>query len=83
MLNMLEVFGYVRYTGGKMEEFQFEFRPEQIHAFVRRQVLAVLTEAAKDFVRYRTLIEQDSSLNKKQRDKEIAGLKAEFRKLLA
>ena len=83
MLNMLEVFGYVRYTGGKMEEFQFEFRPEEIHAFVRRQALAVLTEAAKDFVRYRALIEQDSSLNKKQRDKEIAGLKAEFRKLLA
>ena len=82
MLAMLSAFGYVRYTGGKTEEFEFEFRPETIHATVRRQVMAMMTEVAKDFVRYKALIEQDASLNKKQRDHEIAALKAEFRKLL-
>ena len=81
-LAMLAAFGFIRYTGGKMEEFEFEFRPEAIHATVRRQVLAMMTETAKDFVRYKALIEQDSNLNKKQRDREIAALKAEFRKLL-
>lgn len=79
---MLAAFGFIRYTGGKMEEFEFEFRPEAIHATVRRQVLAMMTETAKDFVRYKALIEQDPNLNKKQRDHEIAALKAEFRKLL-
>lgn len=83
MLSMLNAFGLVRYTGGKIEEFEFEFRPEAIHATVRRQALAMMTETAKDFVRYRALIEQDKTLNKKQRDHEIAALKAEFRKLLA
>ena len=83
MLAMLSAFGYVRYTGGKTEEFEFEFRPEQIHATVRRQVLAMMTEVAKDYTRYKALIEQDKTLNKKQRDHEIAALKAEFRKLLA
>lgn len=82
-LAMLAAFGFVRYTGGKMEEFEFEFRPEQIHATVRRQVLAMMTEVAKDYTRYKALIEQDKTLNKKQRDHEIAALKAEFRKLLA
>lgn len=82
MLAMLSAFGYVRYTGGKTEEFEFEFRPEQIHATVRRQVLAMMTEVAKDYTRYKALIEQDKTLNKKQRDHEIAALKAEFRKLL-
>lgn len=81
-LAMLAAFGFIRYTGGKMEEFEFEFRPEAIHATVRRQVLAMMTETAKDFVRYKALIEQDPNLNKKQRDHEIAALKAEFRKLL-
>lgn len=81
-LAMLAAFGFVRYTGGKMEEFEFEFRPEQIHATVRRQVLAMMTEVAKDYTRYKALIEQDKTLNKKQRDHEIAVLKAEFRKLL-
>lgn len=81
-LAMLAAFGFVRYTGGKMEEFEFEFRPEQIHATVRRQVLAMMTEVAKDYTRYKALIEQDKTLNKKQRDHEIAALKAEFRKLL-
>ena len=82
-LTMLEAFGFVRYTGGKLEEFEFEFRPELIHATVRRQALAMMTETAKDFVRYKALIEQDSNLTKKERDHEIAALKAEFRKLLA
>ena len=81
-LAMLAAFGFVRYTGGKMEEFEFEFRPEQIHATVRRQVIAMMTEVAKDYTRYKALIEQDKTLNKKQRDHEIAALKAEFRKLL-
>jgi len=81
-LAMLAAFGFIRYTGGKIEEFEFEFNTASIHATVRRQVLAMMTETAKDFVRYKALIEQDKTLNKKQRDHEIAALKAEFRKLL-
>lgn len=83
MLRMLEAFGYVRMTGGKTEEFEFEFRPEAIHATVRRQAMAMLTECAKDFVRYRALIDNDPTLTKKQREKEVSSLKAEFRRLFA
>ena len=79
----LEAFGYIRYTGGKMEEFVFEFRPAEIHRLVRRQVMVMMTEVAKDFARYRVLIEQDKTLNKKARDHEIAALRAEIRSLLA
>ena len=82
-LSMLAAFGFIRYTGGKYEEFEFEFRPDQIHATVRRQAMAMMTETAKDFARYKALIEQDPSLNKEQRKHEISNLKAEFRKLLS
>lgn len=83
LLTTLEAFGYVRYTGGKMEEFEFEFQPTEIHRLVRRQTLGMMTETAKDFARYKALLEQDSSLTKEQRKKEISELKAEFRRLLA
>ena len=83
LITTLEAFGYIRYTGGKMEEFAFEFRPAEIHRLVRRQVTAMMTEVAKDFARYRVLIEQDKTLNKKARDHEIAALRAEIRSLLA
>ena len=83
LLATLEAFGYIHYTGGKMEEFVFEFRVDEIHRLVRRQVMVMMTEVAKDFARYRALIENDSSLNKKARDHEIATLRAEIRALLA
>lgn len=82
-LTMLEAFGFIRYTGGKVEEFEFEFKADQIHRTVRRQVTVMMTEVAKDFARYRALIKNDSSLNKKARDHEIATLRAEIRNLLA
>lgn len=82
-LTMLEAFGFVRYTGGKLEEFEFEFKADQIHRTVRRQALAMMTEAAKDFVRYKALLEQDTSLTKEQRRAEVSSLKAEIRRLLA
>lgn len=82
MLTLLEAFGFVRYTGGKQDEFEFEFSAAEIHRAVRRQALAILTEAAKDFVRYKALLAQDTSLTKKARDHEIAALRAEFRALL-
>ena len=83
LLTTLETFGYIRYTGGKMEEFVFEFRPAEIHRLVRRQVTAMMTEVVKDFARYRVLIEQDKTLNKKARDREIAAPRAVMRSQLA
>ena len=83
LLTMLETFGFVRYTGGKLDEFEFEFKADQIHRTVRRQALAMITEAAKDFVRYKALLTQDTSLTKEQRREELASLKAEIRRLLA
>ncbi len=82
-LTMLEAFGFIKYTGGKMEEFEFQFHVDEIHRTVRRQAMAMMTEAAKDFVRYKALLEQDTSLTKEQRRAEVASLKAEIRRLLA
>lgn len=83
VLAMLEAFGFVRYTGGKLDEFEFEFKADQIHRTVRRQALAMMTEAAKDFVRYKALLERDVTLTKEQRRAEVTSLKAEIRRLLA
>ena len=83
LLHMLEAFGYIKFTGGDYDEFEFEFRPDEIHRLIRRQAMAMLTECAKDLVRYKVLIENDKQLTEEQRKEEIASLEAEFKSLFA
>lgn len=82
-LHMLEAFGFIRFTGGDYDEFEFEFRPAEIHRLVRRQAMAMLTECAKDFTRYKVLLENDKGLTEEQRKTEVESLKEEFKALLA
>lgn len=83
VLEMLEAFGFVEWLDVEKKEFVFSFEAAAIHRTVRRQALAMMTETAKDFVRYKALLENDESLTKEQRKAEVSALKAEFRRLLA
>lgn len=82
VLNLLFTFGFIQFTGGKNEEFYFNISDESRTATVRRQAIGMMSEAAKDFVRYRSLLFANPSLTAEQRIKEIDSLKNEFLKML-
>lgn len=74
-LALLETFGLIQFTGGKIDEFEFHFDSVVIQGTIRREILALIAETAKDVVRYKATLKVDPNLTDEQRTQEVEDLR--------